>query len=717
MTNIEEASLSKADLIAAFIEKRLADNLAAFKQYIPEIYDVFNEYQEERFFVIYGNDGGVNLVDREKNQLLYGDNPAQEILDNYEAYKKNSIHRPYLCISDGVTGKTNPVHNGFMFQLGQVQRKLLEASAKSTLEGLRQIDWSDPDRLETIQTSTFPTRINSMIWFSVGLGFDLEAMYEEVTIRRLYILEPDKDIFYASLQLMDWAKVLEKMDRENLSIYIGISDQLDDVVDDFSNAVFAGGRHNIAGSYLYSAFFLDEYTKLFESVKNKIDFKIFAGYGFYDDARLSLAHTVGNFKNKVPCISLGNAEEKEQGQAAWSVFVIGNGPSIDDDIEVIRANQHKAFIISCGTSLSTLFNNGIKPDIHVELERTADVTTFLKNTSRSQEFQEYLDDVLFIGMSQVHPGSYEMFKKKGQMPKDTEAGSLLAYKVAGDKRIALVGRAAPSCVHVGVTTAVVLGFRNIFFFGTDMGYLNREYHHSKSSLYENMNDESKEFYTPKAHGEVEFEANFGEGVVFSSGFLPMFKSELENTVKGWRSNLPALNIYNCSNGARIDGADPLLSGDLHIDAPSGKEKAELLDKVFQGFFAYESSDDDVEVFSSALNDAFDVVDGMCDWLVERIEPVSSIEEAENIVTMMAYAFHKDMPLDDENSWLFTLFDGTLLYGLSAVNSILYLPFKEELKVKAFNEAMDEFVEFFNTLKQDFRSRALVYDNEENYNYF
>ena len=43
MTNIEEASLSKADLIAAFIEKRLADNLAAFKQYIPEIYDVFNE--------------------------------------------------------------------------------------------------------------------------------------------------------------------------------------------------------------------------------------------------------------------------------------------------------------------------------------------------------------------------------------------------------------------------------------------------------------------------------------------------------------------------------------------------------------------------------------------------------------------------------------------------------------------------------------------------
>ena len=37
---------SDQELIAAFIEKRLTDNLAAFKEHLPDVYEVFNSYQE-----------------------------------------------------------------------------------------------------------------------------------------------------------------------------------------------------------------------------------------------------------------------------------------------------------------------------------------------------------------------------------------------------------------------------------------------------------------------------------------------------------------------------------------------------------------------------------------------------------------------------------------------------------------------------------------------
>lgn len=51
--NINQHGFSDQELVAAFIEKRLTDNIAALKKYVPDIYVRFKEYQEERFFLTY----------------------------------------------------------------------------------------------------------------------------------------------------------------------------------------------------------------------------------------------------------------------------------------------------------------------------------------------------------------------------------------------------------------------------------------------------------------------------------------------------------------------------------------------------------------------------------------------------------------------------------------------------------------------------------------
>ena len=51
-------------------------------------------------------------------------------------------------------------------------------------------------------------------------------------------------------------------------------------------------------------------------------------------------------------------------------FVIGSGPSLDELLPIIEAHKDRAVIISCGTALTVLARKGIKPDFHVEIERT-----------------------------------------------------------------------------------------------------------------------------------------------------------------------------------------------------------------------------------------------------------------------------------------------------------------------------------------------------------
>lgn len=708
---------SQADLISAFLEKRLSDNLDAFKKYSPDIYSEFSNYKEKRFFVIYDADGNINVLDRESGRLLYGSNPVAETINNYEEYKKSPLHKPFFTVfKDSAVCKTNPVHTSLMRSLGDVQVSLIRKSMEDSISYLSKSDESNQS-FSDVSYGVLPEKIGRLFWFSTGLGFDLEKMYKENRVSDLYLIEPNKDIFFASMQMIDWAYILDKMNKLGLSIYIGLSDDVDELVDDLTIEVYKGGRHRVAGSFIYSAFYLDGYDKIFEKVKNQIDLKFFSGYGFYDDARLSIAHTVGNFKNGVPCLRSDVSKIKDFGQRDWPVFVIGNGPSLDSDIEFIKNHSSDVIIVSCGSALSTLYKNQIKPNIHVELERTADVVTFIKsNYDDSEDFSIYLKDVFFIGASQVHPDAFSLFDSKGQMLKDVEAGSLMMHKIFGAEGVSLIGRIAPSCVHIGFTSAILLGFRNIFFFGVDMGYVDREYHHSKSSLYEKMNDESKKTWTPKAAGEIEFDSNFGEGQVYSSGYLPMFKNELETIIISWKNTFPdSISVLNCSDGAKIEGADPIRSSDI-IFSDFGKVDAQVLSKILNSYFSF--IPEDIDAVSSELNRCFDKIDEMVVWLKSKIFHAHTIEDAEKIIKNISYDFHSDdFDISKDDYWLYAIFDGTLLYSISAINSILYFPVGESYKVESFNDAMKEFDLFLDNLKSDFRHNCLKTDNEENYNYF
>lgn len=703
------------ELVAAFIEKRLQDNLAFFKKYSPDIYQMFSHYEERNYFLIYDQEGSVDILNREDESLVYGGRMLDLVFENLKGFIKSPPHRPYISFAgkDKPVDKTNYVHTDTMWKLGQLQ-----AQAFSSFFTKKDFSHSVEDD-SPVGFGELPKSINSLFVFSTGVGFDVEKLICDYSVKRLYILEPNPDIFYASMQLVDWGGALSKIIDNGGSVYIGVSEDKDQLITDLTFAVNKNGRHNATGAYLYSSFYKDDYKDMFVRLKDIMNLSLFNGYGFYDDSRISLAHTLSNFRNKIPCILSSKKMNVDYGQARVPVFIVGNGPSLDDEIDFLKENSNKAVIISCGTSLKALYVNNIVPDFHMELERTAHIPYWIKKSSDEPEYRDFLKKITFVGMSQVHPEAFSLFGCAVQVPKDVESGSFAINRALPNLKIPLVSRVAPSCVHVALTMSVIFGFKKLYFFGVDMGYKSEDSHHSKFSLYSDLNDKAKKHYSPKGKLHTEFESNFSDGVVMSSGHLPMFKDQLESIIAGWKENiLGGFDVMNCSDGALIKGAEPCHSSEINFDDFIDKEK---FDKgaLVSAFFSYVPEDDDVKALDAVVNDAQNKIVLICDWAIREISnrKVESIESASDLVDRLSLELHSDLSgigIEESDSWLYSFFDGSLLYMLSAINSTIYFPAPDSEKISRVDEMFDVVVSFFESVKKDAMENILTPDSESYY---
>lgn len=100
--------------------------------------------------------------------------------------------------------------------------------------------------------------------------------------------------------------------------------------------------------------------------------------------------------------------------------MVGNGPSLDESIELIREYQDKVIIFAAGTALQSLMNAGIKPDFHVIVERTLSVYQVLTNTTTD----DMLSDMNLLSVEVVYPDTLNHYKWAGLGLKGPEASTV-----------------------------------------------------------------------------------------------------------------------------------------------------------------------------------------------------------------------------------------------------------------------------------------------------
>ena len=661
--------------MAVALPLRFEQNMAAFRQYIPHIADMYEHYQPARPFRFFCNENGQpNLAWLDDDVAVYGAEPyliCETLV--MESIKKGGLSR---C---SFSQETNPLGFIHVEYLNKLNTYLGDISQEAGV------------------LSQVPNEVPSALILGVGLGYHLGYIYERCKIGTLFLFEPDLDLFYASLFCFDWAPLLSYLHQENLGIHILLGQDEQTILNDFSAAVQSRGSFLIANAFVMWGYQNDKIKSLMNILQQEY-YRLIMGWGFFDDNLIALSHTVENIERGVPFLKHAHKVAYEYQRVP--VFIIANGPSLDDSIDVIAANKDRAILISCGSAISALHKVGIKPDIHVETERTKIVYDFLVNLNDP----EYLQDIFFLSTDVIHPNCSTLFKRSALLFKSGEPGVMLCHHHFPESRLfTALGVVNPLVGNIGVATPIHLGFKSVYLFGLDNGYKEKGNHHSKLSSYYN-NEQSAEILGKIMYGDDQWqrEANFS-GVIISNAMFDTSRHIIEYVLSTNRE----VQCFNCSDGAKIKGARPFPSSEVGLFQPI--DKAAILDDISNRLCAplALSKQDfypllDVEFFNNFIDKMVD------EWQLN----FSSRNEINQL--MLQHFGYLSQIAKTKQMHIAQFMIGSMNYIFTLLSSILYSTEKEGEALALMKPAIEIWLEFLAKAREMY-PRALdsvdMVDNE------
>jgi hypothetical protein len=493
------------------------------------------------------------------------------------------------------------------------------------------------------------------------LGWHLPRLLNEYRIRHLIVMETDLDAFRLSTFLHDYVLTSRiAMERgTNLSFLV----QPD--IEQLSRALMSVMRKDLPPYFVHgtAVFYVsrqeETVKKIQESVVRTL-WELFFGLGYFDDELISIQHTFDNLRDGFPIYQRPNVMPEDA-----VALIVGNGPSLDGLLPLLREYGDRAVIFSCGTSLSALAKAGIKPDFHVEKERPY-LTYELITKSVSPEF---LKGIRFIGLNVVHGDVYRLFDWGGQILKSADTMALLMMEAGAPREIIL--NTQPTVTNTALDLCVSAGFRKVYLLGVDMGYKDEKQQHSTHSLYEEMTDDEdlNDLLSQMPEASRTIPGNFG-GQVSTNNILAVARQYLEWGI----SHHPRSRVFNLSDGALIKGAEPLHAADFSCDAtPAGKAAA---------IGALQSAFGEMHFDLKAIGDS---LLAQIDAYIAGVRNILSApyRNLPDLIDILARLYRHLLQEEAAARSSFTLFRGTLLHLTSLTfNAVTIIKDEDEALAKA-----------------------------------
>jgi Uncharacterized protein conserved in bacteria len=380
------------------------------------------------------------------------------------------------------------------------------------------------DQLEISETNS---RNNHVIFFGLGLGYQVENFISRYPLISYSIIEPSEEIFIKFLE----NRLFKKIVNRNL-MYLTVGNNY--------QALFQGISQHYQKNLIICE--LPVYKQIFDN-----DYSVFLNYmkqvlkSERSSLRINYAfkerwiiNSVNNFKYVIntPNILMehnGAFEDK-------TVILVAAGPSLDYEIENLKRirGEGLAYIFSVGSAINTLITQGILPHAMC----TYDPEAFNQNAFVKLK-EEDIDSIPMIFGSSVgyetleqYPGAkYHMITTQ-----DTISDFLLKSRDA--KQIEKVND-APSIAVVTMELLIKLGVSRVILVGQNLGY-QRDQHYASGVSY--MPDKAKDTIIIK---DVD-----GNDIETTESFLNM-KYSLENIIG--RSQIEVINTT--VGGAQINGTE------------------------------------------------------------------------------------------------------------------------------------------------------------------
>jgi len=436
-----------------------------------------------------------------------------------------------------------------------------------------------------------------VIVFGSGFGWHLTRLLLEYQIRHLIVIDTDIDAFRLSVFFQDYVSLSRLAMERGTDLTFIVQPDIDQVSNFLMQSMLRSQGlppFFIHGAALFYA--MDESDEI-DTIRAAIVetlWELFFGLGYFDDELISIKHTFDNLRQGFPIYMRPNSVPEDA-----VAFIVGSGPSLDELIPILQEYGDRAVIFSCGSAIAALARTGIKPDFHVEKERPYLVYDLLTKTVE----RDFLKGIHLLALNVVHADVFNLFESSGVIMKNADTMALLLAQ-AGMPQEAILS-CQPTVTNAAIDFALSAGFKQIYLFGVDMGYKDKELRHSQHTAYHhNMSDDEdlERLLAEKPESEMVVPGNFG-GEVATDKVLSVARRMMGNMI----SRFPAARVFNLNDGAMIKGAAPLEKKDFALP-PCVAGKAAVIEAV-KGAFEHKQFDLPA-LEQSLLNQIDDFVDAV-----------------------------------------------------------------------------------------------------------
>ena len=407
------------------------------------------------------------------------------------------------------------------------------------------------------------TTLPLAIMAGIGSGKHIEKLLEKKDIKHLIIIDSDFAFLKLSMHIVDWAKIISYFNRPDYEISFSISDKPISLAYSLMGEIFESNP--------YKAYFIPYYThyksNFFDDIKTHLIDKsqlMFQGLGFIDDELNSLRKTLKNLDHNIPVYMGTNDIPKNS-----TLFIVASGPSLDNDIEYIKKHKDDVVIFSCGTALRILEKNGITPDFHFEVEREESVHNVLQQYTS----KHIRDKIALIGVNVLYDKVFtDNFKESYIYFRVADAGSSIVPNT-----IPRLQNCNPTVTNGAIAFASEFAWENIYLFGADMGFKDKDKHHSKDAFQYTPNEKDINWHTQSGNDITHhLEANFGEDKVYCTSVFFWTKQMIERAASMYK-----MPIKNCSDGIKIKSTTSFHAKDIVIEKSKKKKTIKDMKKNFK----------------------------------------------------------------------------------------------------------------------------------------
>jgi hypothetical protein len=653
-------------------------NLRKLSELYPEIANFYNNYKPQRWLFCQDSSGLDNIYHVPSKTFAYHNSYEQS-----NKLAKLFIDNPF---------RERPIYSQtYQEKLAKYIhfRKIHEIDKLSI-----QLPRSDKVSLDQVKTAAF---------FGVGLGIHIINALEKLSPKNIFIFEEEPDLFFASLYEIDWAEVIERFYLEGGHLYFNIGCEPDSYINYFLRQLYIVGAHELSNTFLFPVYYRPHLQKALAELRSQI--KTFIGLNdYYDNSRYALTHFFMNARRGAFFM-----EKSMEKKLEFPVFVIGNGPSLDSLIPHIIENRDNALIISCGTALKALYEYGIKPDFHAEIEQNSATFGWITKVPD----RDYLKSINFISSAAAFPDTVSLFKnaylafRYGQVPYKL----LTRLEVESVERFVQLKFSFPTVSNFAVDFVSQLGFTEIYLFGVDLGYIDLEHHHSKKSAYYTGNGQDVYELNKKIHNPKIVRGNFLPSV-FTKFEFDMARKVMEQVIS---DNKYQVNVYNCSNGALISGAIPLKPELILINRVQEPKALFLSSMLASNFSQFE---DTLLVSYRELieTEIISLKIFLQSWVEISEKRVVYFCEVEHAIT--DHAKQLKIMSSNRSSLKTLLLEGSAMSFIGFMNSFASdLKASESLKVDIFNQLLELWQSYLVSVLEDvdsiFYRTCPAYDPSEN----